>query len=347
MRPMIKTTLSTTEGVTSFKGAFPLATSVALNLTFLKQQKELHMQRIILDVDTGLDDAVAIILAAGSKAIKIEGLVATAGNVDLKRTLENTLNVCEVLNIDAPVYAGSAKPLKRERVHAGEFHGESGLDGPVFQVRKRQRVQDGSGIQFIIDTIMANPHEITLVPVGPLTDIAIAIQQEPRIVRLVKEIVLMGGSFIGGNVTRDAEFNTYADPEAAQIVFSSGAPLVMFPLDCTTKVTLSPETLARYKAFKGKGAELFCSCMDTYMANYQRKGVGYPAMHDPLCIAYLIDPKPFVYERHEVTVELDERASYGKTLRGKECEEGGVLVVKKADTTCFWSLIDEALFSLG
>ena len=304
------------------------------------------MQRIILDVDTGLDDAVAIILAAGSASIHIEGLVATFGNVELKKTLENTLNVCEVVGIKAPVYKGSENPLKRERVHAGDFHGESGLDGPVFQPRKHQQVKEGSGIQFIIDTIMKNPGEISLVPVGPLTDIAIAMQQEPKIISLVKEIVLMGGSFVGGNVTAEAEFNTYADPEAAQIVFSSGAPLVMFPLDCTTKVNLSPEALARYKTFKGESAKLFCACMDTYMANYQKKGVGYPAMHDPLCIAYLIDPKPFTYERHEVSVELIDRGTYGKTLRGKDCKEGGVLVAKKAELTHFWSLIDEALIAL-
>ncbi|MDY0288607.1 MAG: nucleoside hydrolase [Sphaerochaeta sp.] len=304
------------------------------------------MQRIILDVDTGLDDAVAIILAAGSKAIHLEGLVATAGNVGLERTLENTLNVCEELGVTAPIYAGSAQPLERDRVHAGDFHGESGLDGPVFQPRVNQQVMEGSGVQYIIDTIMANPGEITLVPVGPLTDIALAMQQEPRIITRVKEIVLMGGSFVGGNVTEEAEFNTYADPEAAQIVFASGAPLVMFPLDCTTKVTLSPEALERYRTFEGRGARLFCSCMDTYMANYQRKGKGHPAMHDPLCIAYLIDPKPFAYERHEVSVELVDQGTYGKTLRGEDCTEGGVLVAKKADTTHFWSLIDQALRTL-
>lgn len=304
------------------------------------------MQRIILDVDTGLDDAVAIILAAGTDSIHIEGLVATAGNVGLEKTLENTLNVCEVVGIDAPVYAGSSGPLERERIHAGDFHGKSGLDGPVFPRRKRQQVQPGSGIQFIIDTILDNPHEITLVPVGPLTDIAIAMRQEPKIIALVKEIVMMGGSFVGGNVTPSAEFNTYADPEAAQIVFTSGAPLVMFPLDCTTKVTLSPEALTRYKTFEGTSARLFCACMDTYMANYQRKGVGYPAMHDPLCIAYLIDPKPFTYERHEVSVELVDKATYGKTLKGRECSEGGVLVAKKADTIHFWALIDQALHAL-
>ncbi|MDT4763279.1 nucleoside hydrolase [Sphaerochaeta sp. PS] len=304
------------------------------------------MQRIILDVDTGLDDAVAIILAAGSPSIHIEGLVATSGNVGLERTLENTLNVCEVVGIEAPVYRGSSQPLVRDKVDAGDFHGESGLDGPVFQPRRRQQVQEGSGIQFIIDTIMANPHEITLVPVGPLTDIAVAMQREPRIISRVKEIVLMGGSFVGGNVTKEAEFNTYADPEAAQIVFTSGAPLVMFPLDCTTKVTLSPEQLERYHTFTGESARLFCSCMDSYMANYQRKGKGHPAMHDPLCIAYLIDPKPFLFERHEVSVELEDAPTYGKTLKGKETETGGVLVAKKGDTTHFWSLIDQALLSL-
>ncbi|MFA6681879.1 MAG: nucleoside hydrolase, partial [Sphaerochaeta sp.] len=101
------------------------------------------MKRVILDVDTGLDDAAAIILAAGSKSIRLEGLVATAGNVSLDKTLENTLNVCEVVGIEAPVYSGSSRPLKRDRIHAGEFHGASGLDGPVFQPRTRQQVQKG------------------------------------------------------------------------------------------------------------------------------------------------------------------------------------------------------------
>lgn len=304
------------------------------------------MQRIIIDVDTGLDDAAAIILAAGSPSLHLEGLVATSGNVDLEKTLENTLNVCEVLGLEAPVYAGASKPLQRERVHAGDFHGESGLDGPLFAPRKRQQQKEGSGISFIVDTIMANPGAITLVPVGPLTDIALAMQKEPKIIHLVKEIVLMGGSFVGGNVTSEAEFNIYADPEAAQAVLSSGAPLVMFPLDCTTKVTLSPEALARYKTFTGEGSKLFCACMDTYMANYQRQGAGHPAMHDPLCIAYLIDPSLFTYERHEVSVELDDPFSYGKTLRGADCTSGGVLVAKGADTTGFWSLMDQALLAL-
>lgn len=304
------------------------------------------MRRIILNVDTGLDDAAAIILAAGSESIHLEGLVATHGNVDLAHTLENTLNVCERIGIRAPVYAGSSQPIKRERVHAGDFHGESGLDGPVFGPRVHQTVQPGSGIQFIIDTIVANPHQITLVPVGPLTDIALAIQREPKIITLVKEIVIMGGSFIGGNVTAEAEFNSYADPEAAQIVFTSGAPLVLFPLDCTTKVTLSDTALERYKTFPGKSAALFCECMTTYMEKYRQKGAGFPAMHDPLCIAYLLDDTLFTYERHDISVELNNADTYGKTIRGKDRIKSGVLVAKQADTTRFWLLFDKALRTL-
>jgi len=304
------------------------------------------MQRIILDVDTGLDDAVALILAAGSDTIQIEGVVATSGNMGLEKTLENTLNVCEVLGIQAPVFAGEAHPLVRELVHAGDFHGKSGLDGPVFAPRKNQQVQTKQGVQFIIDTILANPGQIVLVPTGPLTDIALAMQKEPRVAKLVKQIVLMGGSFIGGNVTKEAEFNAYADPEAAQIVFSSGADLVMFPLDCTTKVTLSDVQLDRYKTFKGEGAALFCACMKTYMDNYQRQGKGFPVMHDPLCVAYVIDPRRFTLTRHEVSVELEQDEAYGKTIRGKDCETGGVLVANHADTNFFWEEMDKALKNL-
>ena len=305
------------------------------------------MQRIILDVDTGLDDAVALILAAGSDTIQIEGVVATSGNMGLERTLENTLNVCEVLGIQAPVFAGEAHPLVRELVHAGDFHGKSGLDGPVFAPRKHQQVQPGRGVQFIIDTICRYPHEIVLVPTGPLTDIALAMQEEPRVAKLVKQIVLMGGSFIGGNVTKEAEFNAYADPEAAQIVLSSGADLVMFPLDCTTKVTLSDVQLERYQTFKGEASHLFCACMETYMANYKRQGKGFPVMHDPLCVAYVINQSRFTLARHAVSVELENVEAYGKTIRGKDCETGGVLVATDADTVFFWNQMDSALRNLS
>ncbi|MDY4609369.1 MAG: nucleoside hydrolase [Sphaerochaetaceae bacterium] len=289
----------------------------------------------------GHDDAVALVLAAGSPQIQIEGVVAVAGNQVRRKTLENTLNVCDYLGIDAPVFPGMDRPIVREQVTAGDIHGETGLDGPVFPPRKKQ-AERGYGVQFIIDTVLANPHEITLVPTGPLTDIAMAIRLEPKVAELVKQIVFMGGSTGEGNVTYSAEFNIYADPEAAQIVCTCGAPLVMMGLDVTLQVMLTDERLDGYRKFQGKAAKMFCASMDNYMASCRRHGHDYPAMHDPCCVAYLIDPGMFVCERRELLIELRGTHTYGRTVAGPYLQDGGVLIAKKTEPEKFWKLMDMA-----
>lgn len=302
------------------------------------------MERIILDVDTGLDDAVAIFLAAGLSEIRIEALIATAGNVGLDRTLENTLNIAEVSGLTCPVYAGSSAPLVRARVEAGDFHGESGLDGPVFEKRVRQKAQEASGIDAMIALVMDNPHQITIVSVGPLTDLAIAIQREKRFAELAKGFVIMGGSFSRGNVTSEAEFNTYADPEAAKIVFASGANIVLFSLDCTRTVTLSPTRLDSYRTRPGRCNEVFVACMDSYTANYTKRGQGEPQMHDPLCIAYLADPTKVVLSHCPVDVVTLDGPSYGKTV--KVAQGKPISITESIDIPWFWSLMDRALAAL-
>ncbi len=208
-------------------------------------------QKVILDVDTGLDDAAALFLAAGAEELEIVAVIATAGNVGLDKTVENTLNVIETTGLSCPVFAGSAKPLIRRPVEAGDFHGESGLDGPVFGKRVIQELQEEDGVSAMIRLVKRYPGEVTIISVGPLTDLAHALRREPALPSLVKEIVVMSGSFSGGNVTENAEFNAYADPEAAAIVFSSGAPLVMLTLDITRTVTLSRERLKYLRTVEG------------------------------------------------------------------------------------------------
>ncbi|MCK9547354.1 MAG: nucleoside hydrolase [Sphaerochaeta sp.] len=302
------------------------------------------MQRIILDVDTGLDDAVALFLAAGLEEIKIEAVIATAGNVGLDKTLENTLNIMETTGLDCPVYAGSAAPLVRVPVEAGDFHGETGLDGPIFATRLRQEVQAQSGIDAMITLVTNNPQEITIVSVGPLTDLARALQREPAVASLAKEFVIMGGSFSSGNVTPEAEFNTYADPEAAKIVFSSGAKIALFSLDCTRTVTLSAERLEGFRAKSGRSNEVFVACMDTYTANYTKRRQGEPQMHDPLCVAYLIDPSKVSGAYHGVDVILEEGPSYGKTI--KRDTSKNTFVAESIDIPWFWTLVERALAAL-
>ena len=301
--------------------------------------------KIILDVDTGHDDAVAIVLAAGSPEIEIMGLVAVCGNQIREKTLENTLNVCDHLGVMAPVYAGMDRPILRKRIVAGDIHGESGLDGPVFTARKKQ-VEKGHGVQFIIDTVMTNPGEITLVPTGPLTDIAMALLLEPAVARNVKQIVAMGGSMGRGNVTPSAEFNIYADAEAASIVFASGAPVVLMPLDVTYQVMLYDTLLAQYHTMRGRAVEMFCASMDCYMASCRRHGYDYPAMHDPCCVAYVIDPSMFTFERREIQVELQGTHTYGRTVAGRLCSDGGMQIGVTCDVPRFWQLLDRAFGNL-
>lgn len=299
-------------------------------------------RKIILDVDTGHDDMIAILMASGLKEIELMGIVAVTGNQVLEKTLTNTLNVCDYIGEKAPVFAGSERPLVRDLVVAGDIHGESGLDGPTFGPRNKE-AQEIGGVQFIIETVLANPNEITLVPTGPLTDIALAIALEPKIAPLIKEIVLMGGSLGRGNKTPYAEFNIYADGEAAQIVFKSGVPIVMMGLDVTLQVQLDYARLETYRVLQTKTSKMFSASMDHYMRACQLHGYDYPAMHDPCCIAYLAKPDLFEFEKHNIDVEIYDQQTYGKTIASKG---DAVLVGKKVDEKRFWKLLDRAFSNL-
>jgi ribosylpyrimidine nucleosidase len=298
-------------------------------------------QKIILDVDTGQDDMVAIVMASGLAEIELMGLVATAGNQTLEKTLKNTLQVCEFIGETAPVFAGMDRPLIRDQVIGGDIHGESGLEGPQFPplTKKAEKLH---GVQFIIDTVRAYPHEITLVPTGPLTDIAMAIRLEPQLPKLVKQIVLMGGSMGKGNRTPYAEFNIYADPEAAAIVFSSGSPVVMMGLDVTLQVQLDEAQAARYSKFTSKSAGMFHASMTCYRDACRRHGSDYPAMHDPCCVAYVADPTMFTVESHDIQVELHNRETYGRTIAGPPVPDHPILVGVGAKEEIFWQLLDRS-----
>lgn len=204
----------------------------------------MEKRKIILDCDPGHDDAITMLMAAIHPKIDLLGITIVAGNQTLDKTVVNGLNVSQLLNIDANVYAGMPKPLVREQVVADNVHGESGLDGPVFGPLNRQ-VEGTNAVKYIIDTLLASDGDITLVPVGPLTNIAVAMRMEPLIIPKIKEIVLMGGAYGTGNFTPSAEFNIFADPEAAHVVFSSGAPLVMMGLDLTHQTICTEDIIER------------------------------------------------------------------------------------------------------
>ncbi len=197
-------------------------------------------RKIIIDTDPGQDDAVAILLALASPELEVLALTAVAGNVPLPLTQRNARQIVELSGHQTPVYAGCDAPLKRKLVTAEYVHGKTGLDG-IPLPDPTLPLQPEHAVDYLIDTLRAHaPGTITLCPLGPLTNIATAFQRAPDIIPRVAEIVLMGGGcFEGGNVTPAAEFNIYVDPEAADIVFKSGVPLVVMPLDVTHKALTS------------------------------------------------------------------------------------------------------------
>lgn len=302
------------------------------------------MERIIFDCDPGHDDAVALAMAKGLEdKIKVEMIIASHGNQTLDKTLVNALNLAQALELDAPVYQGSDYPLIRERVKAGYIHGENGLAGPVFPpcVRKCQ----GNGIQAAIDLVVNNPGQISFVSTGPFTDLAVCLKADPRFAKSLKQIVLMGGSmFKGGNVTPAAEFNVYADPEAAQIVFNSGVEIVDFSLDVTLQIMLNDEIVKTVKSMKPTNyTKIFLASMENYVASCIKYIHDYPAMHDPCTIAFLADPSIFKFERRNVSVDTKSDVNYGNTVASFEDENSKTRIGVWADADKFWNLFYDCI----
>jgi ribosylpyrimidine nucleosidase len=304
------------------------------------------MERLILDCDTGQDDAVAILMANGAENLKLEGIVAVAGNATLENTLENNLKLTEDINFDVPVYRGCNSPLIRAQIIGEKIHGKTGYDGPIFS-KKRVKECMGDGIDFIINTIENNPGEINLVAVGPLTDIAVAIKKEPKIVKDVKRIIIMGGALMQGNITPSAEFNVYADPEAAKIVFNSGAEIYMMGLDVTHKVLLDEENFNRFQKEQDENPtrvrEIFLDGMKFYTSTCVEENHEYPAMHDPCCIAYLIDPSIFEFQSRDIDVETKGELTYGKTVGLWPDENSKTHVGINVDSKKFFDILSKSL----
>ncbi|EJB7236198.1 ribosylpyrimidine nucleosidase [Escherichia coli] len=280
----------------------------------------MEKRKIILDCDPGHDDAIAIMMAAKHPAIDLLGITIVAGNQTLDKTLINGLNVCQKLEINVPVYAGMPQPIMRKQIVADNIHGETGLDGPVFEPLTRQ-AESTHAVKYIIDTLMASDGDITLVPVGPLSNIAVAMRMQPAILPKIREIVLMGGAYGTGNFTPSAEFNIFADPEAARVVFTSGVPLVMMGLDLTNQTVCTPDVIARMERAGGP-------------------------VHDATCIGYLINPDGIKTQEMYVEVDVNSGPCYGRTV----CDELGVLgkpantkVGITIDTDWFWGLVEECV----
>jgi purine nucleosidase len=275
-------------------------------------------RKIIIDTDPGQDDAVAILLALASpEDIEILGITAVAGNVPLALTAKNARKVCEVAGrSDVKVFAGCDRPLAHALVTAEHVHGKTGLDGPDLP-EPQMPLQDQHGVDFIIETLRAEPSgTVTLCPLGPLTNIAMALQKAPDIAEKVQEIVLMGGAYFEvGNITPAAEFNIYVDPEAAEIVFKSGIPIVVMPLDVTHKALVTPP---RNEAFRSLGTHpgtVVAEWTDFFERfDKEKYGSAGAPLHDPTVIAYLIRPGLFTGRHVNVEIETQSELTRGMTV---------------------------------
>ena len=263
-------------------------------------------KKIIIDTDPGQDDAVALLLALASKELEILGITCVAGNVPLSLTSENARKILELTRYtEIPVFAGADRPIKRTLVTAEHVHGKTGIDGPVLE-KPKIKLQSKEAIEFIIETILSHPKdEITLCTLGPLTNIGLAFQREPRIKTLIKEIIMMGGGFFeGGNITPAAEFNIYVDPEAAAEVLVSGIPITMLPLDVTHKALTSRSRTESFRKIGNKAGIATAEMLDFFERfDVEKYGSEGGPLHDPNVITYLLRPE--FYEGKYVNVEIE------------------------------------------
>ena len=263
-------------------------------------------KKIIIDTDPGQDDAVALLLALASEELEILGITCVAGNVPLSLTSENARKILELTRYtEIPVFAGADRPIKRTLVTAEHVHGKTGIDGPVLE-KPKIKLQSKEAIEFIIETILSYPKdEITLCTLGPLTNIGLAFQREPRIKTLIKEIIMMGGGFFeGGNITPAAEFNIYVDPEAAAEVLVSGIPITMLPLDVTHKTLTSRSRIESFRKIGNKAGIATAEMLDFFERfDVEKYGSEGGPLHDPNVITYLLRPE--FYEGKYVNVEIE------------------------------------------
>lgn len=281
-----------------------------LLLYFQGGLKMIKRRPIIIDTDPGIDDAVAITIALFSEELDVKLITTVAGNVDVTKTTNNALKLLKFFNKRIPVAKGAAAPLIREATDASNVHGESGMDGYDFEKGDVSNLLEENAVNAMYNTIMSSDEPITLVPIGPLTNIALLLKVYPEVKSKIQEIVLMGGSTGRGNKGVLSEFNIHFDPEAAKIVFSSGLPIVMVTLDVGLKALVYPEDSARIKAFNRTG-EMIYSLFKHYRSFGLKNGL---KMYDSCAIAYLLKPQMFTVVDVYVDVELSGSLTAGATI---------------------------------
>ena len=308
---------------------------------------------LIIDTDPGADDVVALLFALASpEELNIRALTTVAGNVRLDKTSRNARLAREWAGReDVPVYAGAPKPLMRTPIYAEHVHGEEGLPG-VAVYEPTQGLAEGSAIDFLIDTLLAaRPHSMTIAMLGPQTNLALALIQEPEIVQGIKEVVIMGGAhFNGGNITPVAEFNLFADPQAAEVVLKSGVKLTYLPLDVTHKILTSEARLKQIAAINNNASKLVGDILNEYVkGDMEHYGIPGGPVHDATVIAYLLKPELFTGRSVNVVVDSREGPTFGQTIvdwyDGLKAPKNAFWV-ESGDAQGFFDLLTERLARL-
>ncbi len=306
-------------------------------------------RKIIIDTDPGQDDAVAILLALGSPELELLGITCVAGNVPLPLTARNARIVCELAGRpDVPVFAGCDRPMARKLVTAEHVHGKTGLDG-IDLWEPAMPLQPAHAVDFLIETLRREPPgTVTLVPIGPLTNIATAMQRAPDIVPRIGRIVLMGGAYFEvGNITPAAEFNIYVDPEAADIVFRSGVDLVVVPLDLTHKALTTRARVEAFRRLPGRVGPAVAAWTD-FFERFDKEKYGSEGgpLHDPCTVAYLLRPELFAGRRINIEIEMEGRYTLGMTVADWWRVSGrpaNALFLKDVDAEGFFALLTERI----
>jgi len=298
-------------------GRLARSSFLILSLLTLASSAQATAHKVIIDTDPGTDDAMAIMLALNSPEVDVRALTVVPGNVTAAQGLENALRMVSLANrCDIPVAGGAKHPLFQKLITAEFWHGKNGLANIELPPSKC-KVDPRFGPDLIIEMVHAAPHEITLVPVGPLTNIALALEKDPSIVTLVKEVILMGGSISGGNVTAVAEANIYNDPEAAQLVFRAGWPVTMVGLDVGDKTLLTRKQLEQIGKTPGPVSEFIYKVAQFLIELSEKFGDAGTPMYDPLAVGVAIDSSLVKAPPMHVDVETRGEYTRGETVANR------------------------------
>lgn len=311
----------TTSAIAMAAGSAPSGLAPAAQATSASRQEQAlqkadhDLSRVIIDTDPGVDDAFALLLAMRSPELKIEGITPVAGNVTLDVAVANALRMVEISGrTEIPVAAGARAPLMRRLVTATNVHGENGLGGVVFPEPKTKPIAVPAA-EFICQIVRKYPGEVTLIPIGPLTNIATALSLDSDLAAMVRGIALMGGSLSGGNITPAAEFNIYVDPEAARIVFQSGIPISMVGLDATRKTSLTEEHLRTLEAGRNPASQAAAQIGRNAIKRVRDQNLlSGPHMHDSLAVAAVVDPSILTFKDYYVDIETTGELTAGETV---------------------------------